>query len=77
MNTPILEFVLQQLAARTVPWTQVSREAGIPYDTLKKIARGVTPNPGVQHVQALHDYFKGMADRPADAALAAAEKAAA
>lgn len=58
MNTPILEFVLEKLGKRDVPWTTVARETGIPYDTLKKIARGVTANPGVLHVQALHDYFQ-------------------
>lgn len=50
-------YVLARLAARDVPWTQVGREAGIPYETLKKIASGRTPNPGVLHVQKLADYF--------------------
>lgn len=49
--------VLARLAARELPWTQVARETGIPYETLKKIASGRTPNPGVQHVQKLADYF--------------------
>lgn len=49
--------VLAKLAAREVPWTQVARETGIPYETLKKIASQRTPNPGVQHVQTLADYF--------------------
>lgn len=49
--------VLAKLAAREVPWTQVARDTGIPYETLKKIASGRTPNPGVQHVQKLADYF--------------------
>ena len=53
-------YVLQRLTQREVPWTQVSRDAGIPYETLKKIASGRTPNPGVQHVQRLADFFEGM-----------------
>lgn len=61
--------VLAKLAARDVPWTRVARETGIPYETLKKIASGRTPNPGVQHVQKLADYFGGSlraSDRPAE-----------
>lgn len=51
--------VLAKLATREVPWTQVARDTGIPYETLKKIASGRTPNPGVLHVQKLADYFSG------------------
>ncbi|WP_029524850.1 helix-turn-helix domain-containing protein [Polaromonas glacialis] len=61
--------VLAKLAAREIPWTQVARDTGIPYETLKKIASGRTPNPGVQHVQKLADYFGGSllaSDRPAE-----------
>lgn len=60
MNTPILAYVLDQLDSRRRPWTVVARETQIPYDTLKKIARRTTPNPGVLHVQRLHDYFRGL-----------------
>lgn len=58
MSQPILDYVLTKLQDRMTPWTEVARQTGIPYDTLKKIARGVTANPGVLHVQVLHDYFK-------------------
>ena len=61
--------VLAKLAAREIPWTQVARDTGIPYETLKKIASGRTPNPGVQHVQKLADYFGGSllaSDQPAE-----------
>lgn len=50
-------YVLDRLAARDMPWTQVARDTGMSYETLKKIASGRTPNPGVQHVQTLADYF--------------------
>ena len=58
------EFVLTKLAAREVPWTKVARETGMSYETLKKIASGRTPNPGVQHVQTLADYFYSRASNP-------------
>ena len=54
----LLDFVLQHLAERRVPWTCVARDTHIPYETLKKIASGRTPNPGVQHVQKLAEYFR-------------------
>lgn len=57
MNTNLLDFVLECLHARRIPWTVVSRETGVPYETLKKIAHGTTPNPGVRHVQRLADYY--------------------
>lgn len=57
MNTNLLLFVLECLDRRVPNWSEVSRVSGVPYSTLKKIATRVTPNPGVQHVQALADYF--------------------
>lgn len=58
LNTNLLDYVLEHLRARRVKWVEVSRETGVPYDTLKKIAHGRTPNPGVQHVQRLADFFR-------------------
>ena len=67
MNTNLLDFVLAKLDERSIPWVRVSREAGIPYETLKKIAHRRTPNPGIRHVQALADYFtRSAAPEPAD-----------
>lgn len=57
MNSNLLDFVLTSLRRRDRPWVEVAKATGVPYDTLKKIANGVTPNPGVKHVQALADYF--------------------
>ena len=57
MFTNLHRHVLDRLAAREVPWTQVARDTGMSYETLKKIASGRTPNPGVRHVQKLADYF--------------------
>ena len=58
MNTHLLDYVLDQLRARRVPWTEVARVSGVPYEMLKKIAHGRTPNPGVLHVQRLADFFE-------------------
>jgi hypothetical protein len=73
MNSNLLDFVLSNLRRRDHPWTEVAKASGVPYDTLKKIAHGITPNPGVKHVQALADYF---AARPLVANVANALQAA-
>ena len=57
MNSNLLDFVLSNLRRRDHRWTEVAKATDVPYDTLKKIANGVTPNPGVKHVQALANYF--------------------
>ena len=69
----LLDFVLHHLAERKVPWTCVARDTHIPYETLKKIASGRTPNPGVQHVQKLADYFSAGAPAAAVEQVAVAE----
>jgi len=38
-------------------WGKVSRESGVPYDTLTKIAQGKIKNPGIENLQLLMDYF--------------------
>ena len=57
MNTNLHKFVLDKLNERAVPWTDVSRGTGVPYETVKKIASGRTPNPGIKHIQALADFY--------------------
>jgi hypothetical protein len=57
MNTDLLTPVLAALRRREQPLRAVSMGSGVPYDTLKKIASGSTPNPGVLHVQRLASYF--------------------
>lgn len=57
MAATLLQSVVSRLAQHDPPWTEVSRRSGVPYSTLKKIATGVTPNPGVLHVQRLADFF--------------------
>ena len=60
MTTNLLNFVLARLDRREPRWTDVARATGVPYDTLKKIATRRTPNPGVQNVQRLADFFEGL-----------------
>ena len=78
MHINLLNFVLAHLAERKVPWTQVARDTGIPYETLKKIASRRTPNPGVLPVQTLADYFSKQfpsSTAPVVAVLSASPKA--
>ncbi|MBP9149228.1 MAG: hypothetical protein KBG00_10650 [Rhodoferax sp.] len=72
MNTNLHQFVLDHLAARRIKWTRVSRETGIPYETLKKIGHRTTPNPGVLHVQTLANYFQDQFPSVAQAQMAQA-----
>lgn len=58
MEIKIYEFVMASLKSSRIPWTQVSKETGVPYDTLKKIGSEVTKNPGVRQIEILAEYFK-------------------
>lgn len=75
MTTDLLDFVLARLDARDQPWTEIARCSGVPYSTLKKIAARITPNPGVQHVQRLANYFEGAPQGAATSAQSAGESA--
>lgn len=57
MRENIYAYVMSNFDAKVVPLVRVSRETGIPYESLKKIAHRRTPNPGVKHVQALAEFF--------------------
>ena len=58
MNEQILPYVLQRLDTNKGQLRQIAKATGVPYSTVSKIAQRVTPNPGVQSVQALADYFR-------------------
>lgn len=74
MRENIYDYVMSKLDARFVPLVRVSRETGIPYESLKKIAHRRTPNPGVKHVQTLADFFDGfLVESPAIQAQVATE----
>ena len=56
-STPIYEFVMAKLRAKTIPQRTVAAGSGVPYSTLTKIAQGSIKAPSVHHVQRLADYF--------------------
>lgn len=53
----ILDFVRRRLAEGKGKWTDFSRDSGVPYFTIAKIAQGKVANPRIKTVQALADYF--------------------
>lgn len=57
MNEPLLKYVLENLNRSRGQLRTISDQTGVPYTTLRNIYKGVTPNPGVNQVQALADYF--------------------
>ena len=63
MDTPILEFVLSELAVRKGAWPSICRaiepEASDSYYSwLTKLAQGRIPDPGVNKIQELADYLR-------------------
>ena len=57
-HEPILDYVLRNLDLNKGSHKEIAEASGVPYSTLAKISQRVTPNPGVQHVQALADHFR-------------------
>ena len=57
-HEPMLSYVLGQLDSHKGQLKEIAKETEIPYSTLVKIAQRVTPNPGVNSIQALADYFR-------------------
>ena len=58
MNESLLTYVLRNLEAMKGRHKEIAKESGVPYSTVSKIYQGITPNPGVNSVQALADYFR-------------------
>ena len=60
MNTEstMLAFVLDQMEANKGRLKDIALATGVPYSTISKIRQGKTPNPGINVVQALADYFR-------------------
>ena len=57
MNETLLSFVLRNLESNKGRLREIASESGVPYSTISEINQGITPNPGVNTVQALADYF--------------------
>lgn len=55
--TDIKSFVLQKLKENRGQLGNISEALGIPYPTLLKIGQGVIKNPGIDHMQALYNFF--------------------
>lgn len=60
MNTPIFEYVLERLEASKGRWPVIAEGSGVPYRTVQKIAARLIEDPGVSHIQKLHDYFRAL-----------------
>ncbi|QJP72399.1 hypothetical protein [Burkholderia glumae] len=54
---PMLATVLRNLDAAKGAWPEISRQCGIPYQTLTKIALRIHRDPRVSTVQILYDHF--------------------
>lgn len=50
-------FVLAQLERRKGDWPEISKESGVPYFTISKIASGATNDSRISTVQKLANYF--------------------
>jgi len=69
METPMLDFVKQELEARKGRWPDIARAMEPTswesyYSWMTKLACGAIPDPGVTKVQRLADFFRGI-DRAA------------
>jgi hypothetical protein len=51
---------LVEAAPRHITLTVMARETGLTVSWISRFAAGKFPNPGVHHVQALHDYLAGL-----------------
>lgn len=53
----ISSFVARKLGESRGTWPEVAAASGVPVSTIRKIAQGVTDNPGVNHIEALARHF--------------------
>ena len=54
----LLDNVVKSLSSCRGRWPDVSEASGVPVSTVRKIAQGVSKDPGVKTVQRLLDYFE-------------------
>lgn len=72
-DTPMLEYVLTELRARKGTWTEIAKELepdswASYYSWLTKLAQDRIPDPSVNKIQRLADYFRAQhAKQPAAA----------
>lgn len=53
------QYVVRR-AREVKDYKRVASEAKVGYDWLNKIARDAIPNPGVEQVEKLYHYYKGL-----------------
>lgn len=63
-NTTLLEYVLAELDARKGTWPAICKSVRPQawesyYSWMTKLAQGRIPDPGVNGIQELADYFRG------------------
>ena len=56
----LLDYVLRKLSETKGQHRAIAKATGVPYGTLTKIRQRTTKNPGVDRVQLLADYFRGV-----------------
>lgn len=47
-------------APKSVTYTVMANEIGVSVGWVSRLMAGKIPNPGVVHIQALHDYLAGL-----------------
>lgn len=68
MYTPIFELVLTELQARKGTWPEIAKAIEPDswesyYSWMTKLATGQIPDPGVNKIQRLADYFRGQSQQ--------------
>jgi hypothetical protein len=59
MNQPLLPYVLDELHSRKGQWPSIAKNTELEYSWLTKLAQGRIPDPSVNKIQRLADYFRG------------------
>jgi hypothetical protein len=63
-NPSLLDYVLRELETARGTWRSIVDSTGVPMSTIDRIARGVTPNPGIRQIETLAQYFRAQGSSP-------------
>lgn len=58
MAEKLLPYVVKQLQARKGEWPKIASDTELDYSWLTKLAQGRIPDPGVNKIEKLADYFR-------------------
>ena len=58
MAEKLLPYVVKELQARKGEWPKICADTKLDYSWLTKLAKGRIPDPGVNKIEKLADYFK-------------------